>query len=307
MKIIFMGTPDFALSALKKINEGHEITAVVTQPDRPKGRGKGVAFSPVKDCALALGLPVLQPEKIRDAAFISLLKTYEADAYVVVAYGQMLPQAVLDIPPKGCINIHASLLPKYRGAAPMQRAILNGDEETGISIMYMDKGMDTGDVILSKSLAIGQSDRFTDLHEKMTLLSADCIAEALDLIAAGRAERSPQDNNLASYAPMLRKEDGRINWENSSKTIYNQVRALDPWPGTYSSYKGKVLKIWDCDVSGQHTAALPGEILAADDKLLVKTGDGALSVTVVQGEGGKRMAVSDYLRGRKMEAGDFLN
>jgi len=307
MKILFMGTPDFAVPILETLSKEHQVLAVVTQPDRPKGRGHGVVFSPVKEYALSLGMPVLQPEKVRNDAFVEEITALGADIFVVVAYGQLLPPRILQIPPLGCINIHASLLPHYRGAAPMQRAILNGDTVTGVTIMYMAKGMDTGDMILKKTMPIEESDRFADVHDKMAVLSCEYIVEALAQVEAGTAAREPQNDEEATYAPMLTKEEGRVDWSGSTARIINQVRALDPWPGTYTSYEGQVLKIWECiPWDGDIPDAKPGEVLESGVHLLVKTGDGALSVTEIQGQGSKRMSAGDYLRGRPIEIGTVL-
>ena len=340
MRILFMGTPDFAVPILKTLADkknGHEVVAVVTQPDRPKGRsGRSVTYSAVKECAMELGLPVFQPEKIRtDNDFMDKItaesvpandrpsSAYEADIFVVVAYGQLLPERILKIPPMGCINIHASLLPKYRGAAPMQRAILNGEPVTGVTIMHMDKGMDTGDMILKKTLDIEPADRFIDLHDKMSALSCECIVEALRLIESGCAQREPQNHEDATYAPMLTKEDGLIDWSGPTSRIMNQVRALDPWPGTYTYHDGQMLKIWACDIwepdgSFSDTSGiagdvcisgideLAGEVLESGKHLLVRTGDGILRVTELQGQGGKRMKAEDYLRGRSIPLGTRL-
>jgi len=301
-----MGTPDFAVPILDSLAKHHEVLAAVCQPDRPKGRGQNMIFPPVKEKALEFGLHVLQPEKVRgNDSFVEEITALEADIFVVVAYGQILPPRILRIPPKGCVNIHASLLPKYRGAAPMQRAILNGDKETGVTIQYMDKGMDTGDMLLKKALPIEKSDRFADIHDKMMHLSCECILDALELIEAGNAPREPQNHDEATYAPMLAKEEGLINWYDSSEKIFNQVRALDPWPGTFTHYNGQVLKIWECSYETS-IDAIPGTVLEADKHLLVKTGDGALSITMLQGQGSKKMNAADYLRGRSIEVGAVL-
>jgi len=313
-----MGTPDFAVPVLETLAQKHQVLAVVTQPDRPKGRGHGVMFSPVKERALSLGLPILQPEKVREDNFIETITALKADIFVVVAYGQLLPLRILQIPPLGCVNIHASLLPKYRGAAPMQRAILNGDEVTGVTIMFMAKGMDTGDMLLKKPINIEKDDRFADVHDKMAALSCECIIEALKQIEAGSAVREPQNPEEATYAPMLKKEDGRIDWNSSTVQIINQIRALDPWPGTYTYYEGQVIKIWDylpledaADGTGLVTDGdlkghTPGEVLEAGSHLLVKTSDGVLAITELQGQGSKRMRVGDYLRGRPIAVGTRL-
>jgi len=302
MRMIFMGTPEFAVPILEKLADGHDVAAVVTQPDRPKGRGRGVTFSPVKELALRLGIEVLQPEKVRDEEFIEKITALGASVFVVVAYGQILPPRILRIPSLGCVNIHASLLPKYRGAAPMQHVILNGETETGITIMYMDKGMDTGDMILKRTQPVGHTDRLTDLHDKMAALSCECITEALALIEAGTAPRVPQDHSEATYAPMLRKEDGKVDWHSPSEKIVNQVRALDPWPGTYSG----ALKIWVCEACADDSDAKPGEVIQSDSNLLVKTGSGALLITELQAQGSKRMKAADYLRGRPIPPGTIL-
>jgi len=278
----------------------------VGQPDRPKGRGQNMIFPPVKEKALELGLNVLQPEKVRgNDHFVEEITALEADIFVVVAYGQILPPLILRIQTLGCVINHVSLLRQYRGAAPMQRAILNGDKETGITIQYMDKGMDTGDMILKKVTPINESDRFADIHDKMMKLSCECILEALKLIESGNAPREPQNHDDATYAPMLAKEEGLINWGDSSEKIYNQVRALDPWPGTFTYYNGQVLKIWECKCVAS-SEAIPGTVLAADKHLLVKTGDGALSITLLQGQGSKKMNAADYLRGRSIKVGAVL-
>jgi len=293
MKIVFMGTPQFAVPILQTLaNSKHKVLSAVTQPDRPKGRGHGVVFSPVKDYAISQNIPVMQPEKVRgNEAFKEEITALGADVFVVVAYGQILPQSILDIPALGCVNIHASLLPKYRGAAPMQHAILNGETETGITIMYMDKGMDTGDMILKKTLAIEATDRFEDVHNKMAEISCECIMEALAQIEAGTAARKPQNNEEATYAPMLKKQDGKIDWNRNTNEIINQIRALDPWPGTYTEIDGQILKIWEAIACDE----------ATDKGLIFKTGDGALEVTELQAQGGKRMKTADYLRGRAVK------
>lgn len=309
MKILFMGTPEFAVPILKVLEESHEVLAVVTQPDRPKGRGQGVVLSAVKEYALERGLTILQPDKVRkNDEFAETLTALGADIFVVVAYGQILPERILKIPPLGCVNIHASLLPKYRGAAPMQRAILAGETVTGVTIMYMDKGMDTGDMILKRDMPIGEADRFADVHDKMAELSCACILEAIKMIGAGTAPREPQDHDNATYAPMLKKEEGLIDWNGPAERIVNQVRALDPWPGTYTYIDGQMLKIWECSAWDGEVSdgAAPGEVLEAKGSLLVMAGDKAVSLSVVQGQGGKRMNAGDYLRGRSVVVGDIL-
>ncbi|MCL2355796.1 MAG: methionyl-tRNA formyltransferase [Defluviitaleaceae bacterium] len=346
MKIIFMGTPVFAAASLEALMDKHEVVAVCTQPDRPAGRGHRVTASPVKEFALQRGLPVFQPETLRLSESREVreeLAAFGADIFVVAAYGLLLPKGVLEMPRFGCVNVHASLLPKYRGASPIHAAILNGDRETGITIMHMDAGLDTGDMILQKRLEVGESERFAELHDRMATLGAEALLEALEQIEAGTAARVPQNHALASHAPLLKKSDGLINWADTSEKIFNRVRAL----ACFTMYGGDALKIWgvekieDCEelqklqpgrvsenpvepclhrkeptASGrflrcgkcetelfEHSA---GRVLAADSKvgLIVATGDGALRVTELQAVGKKRMAATDYLRGQKI--GEFL-
>jgi methionyl-tRNA formyltransferase len=306
VRIIFMGTPDFAVPVFYAlVNAGHDVCAVLTQPDRPKGRGHSLAYSPVKEAALEKGVPVLQPEKLRgNKEMRETLKSYNADMFVVAAYGLILPQKILDMPPLGCVNVHASLLPKYRGASPIHSALLNGDDTTGVTIMYMAAGIDTGDMILKRELSIGPDERFPSLHDRMAALGGECITEAVTLIADGKAARTPQNDEDASYAKMISKEDGHIDWTWPSERIINLTRALDPWPGPYTLIEDKPLKIWRCEVyAGQYDeTAAPGDILYADTArgLVIRTADGALNVTELQAVGGKRLNAKDYLRGHKI-------
>ncbi|MCL1988700.1 MAG: methionyl-tRNA formyltransferase [Firmicutes bacterium] len=313
MRIIFMGTPKFAVPILNCLLQTHEIIAVVTQPDRPKGRGYTPTFSAVKEFLVDNNhnIPILQPEKVRNSEFISQLQALQADVFVVVAYGQILPVKILNIPPLGCINIHASLLPKYRGAAPIQWAILNGEHTTGISIMYMDKGMDTGDVILQKNIDILPTDTFGTLHDKMQETSCECILSALQQISSGTATRTPQDNEQATYAPMLTKEIGLISWGKSSQQIYNQIRALAEWPGTYSYVRETLIKIFSAEICENFESLYPsgrfckpGRVMDNEGKLLVKTGNGAIYLKTVQKPNSKKMDIADYLRGNAIELTD---
>ncbi len=322
LKIIFMGTPDFAVPVFYALlNAGHEVRAAVTQPDRPKGRGHGVQFSPVKDAALKAGVPVLQPQVLRNNKEArEALRSYGADIFVSASYGLLLTQKILEIPPLGCVNVHASLLPKYRGASPIHRALLNGDDVTGITIMYMARGLDTGDIILQRELAIGADERFPSLYERMAALGGECITEALAQIENGTAKRTPQDDAASSYTSMINKEDGHINWESPPQRIVNLTCAFDPWPGPYSALNGQTLKIWKCEPAegggalpgtvehGNTGGALPGTVLSVDPArgFTVQTGGGALLITEVQPTGGKRMKAADYLRGHKITAGERL-
>ncbi len=306
IKIIFMGTPDFAVPVFNSlINAGHEVCAVVTQPDRPKGRGHSVQYPPVKEAALKAGVPVHQPQLLRgNKEFRAVLKSYNADIFVVAAYGLLLTRKILEMPPLGCVNVHASLLPKYRGASPIHHALLNGDEITGITVMYMARGLDTGDMILKRELKINPDERFPELHDRMAALGGECITDALNQIANGTAKRVPQDDALSSYSPLIKKEDGQINWEWPSERIINLTRALDPWPGTYAVLNGQPLKIWRCEIAKDFlpgAETVPGDVLYADARhgIIVRTGDGAVIITEVQPAGGKRMKAADYLKGHK--------
>ena len=306
MKVVFLGTPDFAVEPLKKIISGrHEVVAVVTQPDRPKGRSGKPVFSPVKEVAVSFGIPVFQHEKIRKEG-VEDLKRLRADIFVTCAYGQILSQEIIDIPPHGIINIHASLLPKYRGAAPIQWSIINGDEETGVTIMKTEAGIDTGDMILQKSVKIRSDETAGELFEELSSLGAEMINEALDLIEAGKAEYKKQDESLASHVRMLKKEDGLIDWSLPAKKIGDLVRGMDPWPSAYTYYFGKNLKIWRVEIyRGEIKNAVCGEIIYSDRErgIVVKCSDGAIKITELQIEGAKRMPAEVFLLGRSLEVG----
>ncbi len=305
MKIVYMGTPDFAVAALESlIDAGHEITAVVTQPDRPKGRGKEMAFSPVKECALKHGLHVFQPEKIKEESAVATLKTFDADIYVVAAFGQILSQEILDIPKYGCINIHASILPKYRGAAPIQFSILNGDKETGVTIQQMNAGMDTGDIIAVKTIPITESDTAGTMFDKLMMLGAELVAETLPRIERGEIVPVPQNESEATKCGKIRKDMGSINWDKSAKSISYLVRAMNPWPSSFTRMNGKMLKIWTVSVLSQKTNNVPGTIHSVSkDAFCVNTGDGVLEISEVQLEGKKRMDVKSFLLGNEVEPG----
>ena len=310
MKILFMGTPDFAAGILKSlISAGHEITAVVTQPDRAKGRSAEPVFSPVKVVALENDIPVLQPERIKRPEETAKLLEYPADIYVVAAFGQILSKEILEQPQYGCINVHASLLPKYRGASPIQRVILNGEKLTGVTIMQMNEGLDTGDILYSKSLELAPDETFETLHDRLMALGSLAVCEALDLIGAGKITRFMQDDSFSSYAPLIKKEDGLIDWNTTSAEVYAKVRAFNPWPGAFTYLGGKMLKIWEAMPSDDYARkdALPGEILSVSkDFITVRCGEGAVSVTSLQAEGKKRMDVKSYLLGNQIEKGTVL-
>ncbi len=301
-----MGTPDFAAGSLKSlIDAGYEITAVVTQPDRPKGRSGQPVFSPVKEVAVAAGIPVLQPVRIKNPEETAKLLEYPADIYVIAAFGQILSKEILDQPRLGCINVHASLLPRYRGASPIQRVILNGEKETGITIMQMNEGLDTGDILYSKSLELAPDETFETLHDRLMNLGGETLLEALPLIEAGKITPAPQDDSLSNYAPLIKKEDGKIDWKKSSVQLYAQVRAFNPWPGAFTRLDGKVLKIWGAEPA--EGKGNPGEVISVDKKsFTVACGEGALKIVSLQPEGKKKMDTASFLLGNKIETGTRL-
>lgn len=307
MKIVFMGTPDFAAQALESlIVAGHEITAVVTQPDKPKGRSSELIPSPVKICASKYQIPVMQPKRIKTPEAISELKQYEAEVYVVAAFGQILSQEILDIPPYGSLNIHASLLPKYRGSSPIQRVILDGEEKTGVTIMQMDAGIDTGDILYKREIPISPEDDFQSLHDKLMYLGGEAIVEALELLISGKLVPEKQEEALSSHAPMIEKSMGEVHFEKSAVEIDRLIRGMTPWPSAYTYYKGKQLKLWKA-VTVEGIAGAPGEILSVDkESITVACGEGALQIRSLQLEGKKRMSAHDFLLGVKMSVGEVL-
>lgn len=308
MKIVFMGTPDFAVGALEALLEaGHRVTAVVTQPDKQRGRERKVQFSPVKECALAHGLTVFQPEKIKAPEAVAKLRTYEADIFVVAAFGQILSKEILEMPQYGCINIHASLLPKYRGASPIQYAILNGDDVTGVTIMQMDEGLDTGDILMMKAIPVERDDTGGSLFEKLSALGARLLVKTLPMIEAGEIIPVRQQEEDAAYVRMLTKDMGKIDWRKDAETLERLVRGMNPWPSAYCSFREKSLKVWDCEVSAEEKAAKPGEVLLVTrDQICVQTGKGVLRLKEVQLAGKRRMPVQDFLLGCPVQAGEIL-
>ena len=311
MNIVFMGTPDFAQESLQAIDEaGHNIMAVVTNPDKPKGRGMKKAISPVKEYAISQNIPIYQPIQVKNnLEFIEKIKKLNPDVICVVAYGKILPKEILDIPKYGCINVHASLLPKYRGAAPIQWAVLNGDKTTGITTMYMDIGMDTGDIILKKEVQIGEDETTGELWDRLSKIGGTLLVETLSQIEAGNATKIPQGEDF-TIAPMLSKEMAKINWqEKTAVQIKNLVRGLNPIMGAYSTLDGKKIKFWKVNVLENENNAFQkaevGKILLADSKkgLYIQTKEGILSVLEIQGENAKRMSINDFLRGNKLEVG----
>jgi len=300
LRIVFMGTPEFACPTLQMLfDRGEEVIAVVTQPDRPKGRGQKLTPPPVKVLAERYGVPVLQPLKVRAPEVITTLRELRPDLIVVIAFGQILPKALLDIPPKGCINVHASLLPRYRGAAPLNWCIVNGEAETGVTTMLMDVGLDTGDMLVKKATPIDPDEDAQSLHDRLALLGAVAMEETLDLLLAGRLKPVKQDDSLSNYAPMLKKEDGLIDWTKEPLAVKNLVRGLTPWPGAYTSFDDKALKICRVRTGDGHGA--PGTVLRADRSgLEVACGSGSLFIEELQLEGRKRLTVQEFLAGVKI-------
>ena len=309
MKAIFMGTPDFAVPILHGLLDYCEVVAVVTRPDAQKGRGHKMQYSPVKEAAIDRGIPVLQPQRAKDEAFIEELAAYGADVFVVAAYGMLLPESVLNIPGKyGCINVHASILPKLRGAAPIQWSIINGEKTTGVTIMHMAKKLDAGDMILKEEIEIAPDDTGGILHDKLSAIGTNALIRALKQLEAGEAERIPQDHDAATYAPMLTKEHGHIGWGKSPEAIGNVVRGLNPWPTAYAYYNGQPLKIWRVrKVQSTKQNCVPGEIVGfTSEGFVVATDGGFVEVLEVQAQGSRRMPAADYLRGHSMELGARL-
>ncbi len=303
-----MGTPVFAVPALRALVEaGHEIPLVVTQPDRPRGRSKKPVPPPVKELAESLNLPVFQPERVKKPEAIEEIRKTGPDAFVVAAFGQILPRALLDIPRFGSFNVHASLLPAYRGAAPINRAIINGEERTGITIMLMDEGMDTGAILTSGEEPILPDDTAGALTERLGLMGAGLIVKALAEFEGGRLKPVPQDDTRATYAPILKKETGRIDWTKTAREIERTVRGLDPWPGAYTFRAGKTVRIWKAATAVTEAGALPGAVVSAEkDGIVVAAGEGAVVIHELQPEGGRRMKASEYLAGHKISPGERL-
>ena len=312
MKIIYMGTPDFAVAPLEAIlKAGHEVTAVVTQPDRQKGRGREVQYSPVKECALSYGIPVLQPLKIKEKDAVEELRKYPADIFVVAAFGQLLSEEILNMPRLGCINIHASLLPAYRGAAPIQWCVINGEEKTGVTIMQMAKGMDTGDILLQKEVILDEKETGGSLFDRLMETGAELIVEVLPKIEAGELTPVVQKEELATYAGKITKDMGNIDFAKSAVTIERLIRGLNPWPSAFTHYKGKILKIWEADVVSECANAenpVPGTVIAMDkESFTLATGEGALRIRSLQPEGKKRMSCAEFMRGYEVKVGEALH
>lgn len=302
MKIVFMGTPDFSVNALENIvKAGHDVVGVITQPDKPKGRGGKMQYTPVKEKALELGLDVYQPQRVKETEFIEKLKEMNPDAIVVIAFGQILPKAILDMPKYGCINVHASLLPKYRGAAPIQWSVIDGEKETGVTTMYMNEGLDTGDIIDKVVVPIDKKETGGSLFDKLAIEGGKLILKTLIELENGTAVRTPQDDSKSNYAGMINKQLGKIDFNKSANEIERLIRGLNPWPSAYTKMDGKTLKIWDADVDDSENDSAPGTITeVGKDFIRVATGKGSLKILELRLEGKKRMKTRDFLNGAKI-------
>ncbi len=306
MRILFMGTPEFAQVSLKAlVEDNRDVVCVVTQPDKPKGRGYEMAMPAVKVYALEKNIPVHQPVSLKDEAILPLLEEYQPDVIIVVAYGKILPPYILNFPKYGCINIHGSLLPKYRGAAPIQRAVIDGEKVSGVTSMYMEKGLDTGDMLIKKALPIGEETTAGEYHDALAVLGGEVLLETLDALSLNSLTPEKQDDSLSTYASQLSKAEGEIDWSRSNNEIYNKVRGLNPWPKAFSFIDGKrfvVDFVYKSDASGKC-----GEVLSADkDGILAACGEGSVLIKEIKIEGKKKMSVEDYLRGHKIEKGTLL-
>ena len=306
MRILFMGTPGFAQKSLEAlIEDNRDVVCVITQPDKPKGRGYEMAMPEVKVCALEHNIPVYQPETLKDGAILPILEEYNPDIIIVVAYGKILPEYILNFPRYGCVNIHGSLLPKYRGAAPIQRAVIDGEKISGVTSMYMEKGLDTGDMLIKKELPIGETTTAGEYHDALALLGGEVLLETIDALLRGEITPEKQDDSLSTYAHQLSKAEGEIDWNNTNEEIYNKVRGLNPWPKAFS-FIGKKRFVVDF-VYKSEKSGNPGEVLEANDEgITVACGNGSVIIKDIKIEGKKMMSVSDFLRGHKIEKGTFL-
>jgi len=307
VKVVFMGTPEFAVPSLQKLIETQTVAGVVTQPDRPAGRGRQVRPSPVKVTAEKAGIPIFQPKLLRSKENAAPIRAWQPDVIIVVAFGQILRPHVLDLPTHGCINVHASLLPRWRGASPIQHAIMAGDSETGSTLMQMDEGLDTGPIYLQESLTIHPNETAASLHDRLSELGANLLAHRLDDILHGRIEAAAQDNALATYAPLIKKNTGLLDWQRSSTELDRHIRAMTPWPGAFSSWQGENLKILVAQPTlEQMPSGRPGQLFIDQDAVLVHTGDGCLRLDRLQLAGKKAMNAADFIRGRPDFAGTIL-
>lgn len=308
MRVIFMGTPDFSVGTLEAlIQADHQVVLAVTQPDKPKGRGGKMQFPPVKETALEHGIPVFQPRKVREPENIEELRKYQADVIVVVAFGQILPREILELTPYGCINVHASLLPSYRGAAPIQWAVINGETVSGVTTMQMDEGLDTGDMLLKTEVPLEPEETGGSLHDKLAAAGASLCVRTLKALEEGTVTPKKQGESPTAYASMLKKEMGEIRWEEPAISIERLIRGLNPWPSAYTGWQDKTMKIWEAEVLEEDSGQEPGTVVRVDkDGFLVQTGKGLLKVTALQIPGKKRMEADAFLRGYSMEPGEKL-
>lgn len=308
MKVIFMGTPDFSVGTLEAlVAAGHEVVLAVTQPDKPKGRGKEMQFTPVKECALKYNIPVFQPRRVREVDCIEELRRYHADIMVVVAFGQILPKEILEMTAYGCVNVHASLLPKYRGAAPIQWSIIDGEAVTGVTTMQMDEGLDTGDILLKTEIPIDAKETGGSLHDKLAEAGAKLCVETLQALQNKAVTPIPQGETTTAYAKMLNKQLGNIDWTQSAVAIERLIRGLTPWPSAYTDWNGKVMKIWDSEVVEGEGGKKPGTIVQVEkDAFYVQTGEGVLKICELQIPGKKKMDAGAFLRGYQIKTGELL-
>ncbi len=308
MRLIFFGTPEFAVPSLEAVvSAGHQVLAVITQPDRPAGRGRVPTPPPIRTAAMRLGLPVHQPEQIRRPEFVDWLRGLAPEVMVVVGYGKIIPQSIIDIPRHGIVNVHASLLPKYRGAAPIEWAIAHGETHTGVTTMRIDAGLDTGDILLQRATPIQEEETAVELRARLAVMGAELLVETLGGLEAGVIVPRPQDHSQATLAPMLRKEDGRIDWNWTATQIANRVRAFVPWPGAYSWLRGKLLHIWRARPSGAAGVGPPGALLAGKERLWVTCGgDSTLEILELQLEGRRRLSAAEFLRGIRLAENERL-
>lgn len=308
MRVVFMGTPDFAVGTLEAlVRSEHEVAGVVTQPDKPKGRGKAMQFPPVKEVAIKEDIPVYQPRRVRDPEFIKILEEISPDVIVVVAFGQIIPQEIIDLPKYGCINVHGSLLPKYRGAAPIQWAVINGEKESGVTTMQMDAGLDTGDMLLKTVVPLEKDETGGSLFEKLSKVGAELLIETLKALEENSVIPEKQGESPTPYAKMLTKEMGSVDWTKDAAVLEQLIRGLNPWPSAYTYLNGKTLKIWLAKVEDTDTKSAPGTVVEVTKKeVKVQTGKGLLSLKEVQLEGKKRMEIDAFLRGNAVEKGMVL-
>ncbi|MCR1953554.1 methionyl-tRNA formyltransferase [Clostridioides mangenotii] len=309
MKIVFMGTPEIAVPCLEKlIEENHEIVGVVTRTDKPKGRGKKLAMPPVKEIAVKNDINVYQPKRARDEDFINEIRVLSPDLIIVVAYGQILPKEILEIPKYGCVNVHVSLLPKYRGSAPINWVIINGEEKTGVSTMYMDEGLDTGDIILQKEIDLNDEITAGELHDKIMYMGADLLKDTVNMIESGNAPRAKQVDSESSYAPIMDKSLGKIDFSKSAKEIHNLVRGVNPWPSAYTNYDGETMKVWKTKITVEDSTKEPGTIIEVNkDGIKVCTKDKIILLEEIQMPNKKRVLVGEYIKGNTIKTGVVLD